>query len=181
MRSKRVLGATEYARLAADVPALVGTKLVGGDLSALASILIAVPDLAHFVGETFIAPAVMLGARGTYSSLALMDPSLVVALYDACERGRWTEAAALQRAVTRFVVEALHPLLTEGYWDAAIDKALLAATGFLSCPPAVRKPYREVPAEKIAALRAYVERNLPRSTGAPEADPPPSADGPDTD
>ena len=43
MRSKRVLGAREYARLAGDVPALVGTKLVGGDLSALSTILIEVP------------------------------------------------------------------------------------------------------------------------------------------
>ena len=59
----------------------------------------------------------------------------MLALYDACDRGKWTEAAALQRTVTRFVVEALQPLLADGYWDAAIDKALLAATGFLSCPP----------------------------------------------
>jgi dihydrodipicolinate synthase/N-acetylneuraminate lyase len=167
MRSKRVLAAPDYARIAGEVPALVGTKLVGGDLSALSAILIGVPELAHFVGETFIAPALMLGAKGTYSSIALMDPRLVTELYDACAGGRWVEAAALQRSLTTFVVEALHPLLAEGYWDAAIDKAMLAATGFLSCPPAVRSPYREVPAEKIAALRAYVERHLSRRVGAP--------------
>jgi dihydrodipicolinate synthase/N-acetylneuraminate lyase len=177
-RSKRVLGPREYALIASDVPALVGTKLAGGDFSAVSAVLIEVPELAHFVGETVLAPALMLGAKGTYSSIALMDPGLVLTLYDACEAGVWSEVAALQRSVTKFVVEALYPLLEDGYWDAAIDKAMIAATGFLACPPAVRKPYREVPAEKIAALRAYVERNLPRSIRAPGMDTEPSADVP---
>ena len=103
----------------------------------------------------------MLGASGTYSSVALMNPRLMLAFYDACEQGAWEPAARLQRDLVKFFVEAVQPLLDEGYWDAAIDKALAAATGFLSCPARVRKPYAQVPPDRIASLREYLQQNFP--------------------
>lgn len=159
-RTKRVLKARDYEMVLNEVPEVAGTKLVG-DFSAVAELLIRVPQLAHLVGETLLAPAMMLGAKGTYSSLVLMNPDPILALYDACERADWTSAVDIQRQITSLVVEVLCPLLEEGYWDAAIDKALAATTGFLECSPRVRKPYREVPAGKIADLRSYIEQKLP--------------------
>ncbi len=160
-RSKRFLGVREYSMILQEVPTLIGTKFGSSDFGALSDLLLHLPQLAHFVGEHMLLPGVMLGARGCYSSLALLNPWLTTHFFDICEKKHWESAIAMQKKVGRFFIEALFPLFEQGYNDAAIDKAMAAATGFLRCSPRVRAPYASLPPESVTQIREYLEQNMP--------------------
>src|SRR5262245_26361424 len=160
-RSKRFLGVQEYVMILQEVPTIIGTKFGSSDFGALSDLLLHLPQLAHFVGEHMMLPGVMLGARGCYSSLALLNPWLTNRFFDICEKKHWESAIEMQRKVSRFFIEALFPLFEQGYNDAAIDKAMAAATGFLQCSPRVRAPYASLPPEFVAQIKNYLELNMP--------------------
>jgi dihydrodipicolinate synthase/N-acetylneuraminate lyase len=162
LRSKRFLGTREYCILRDAVPTLVGTKFTGSDLFLLTNLLLNLPDMAHFVGEHILAAGTMLGARGCYSSFALMNPAFMLRFWNLCEQRQWTEAALLQRDVALLMINGSRDLRASGCQDAAIDKARAAVTGFLKCPLRVREPYTSATNAQVLELRRYVQQHTPR-------------------
>ena len=54
------------------------------------------PDFSMISGVEFLAPAIPMGGRGSYSSAGAICPNLCVALYEACVKGESAKARALQ-------------------------------------------------------------------------------------
>jgi hypothetical protein len=57
---------------------------------------------------------------------------------------------------------------TEGYSDAAYDKAIIAVTGFLTDTLIAKKPYRSFTSLQIKQIREWLETNAPDFLEFPE-------------
>ncbi|CAN5723131.1 hypothetical protein BH23CHL8_BH23CHL8_00090 [soil metagenome] len=155
-RAGRLLDGAVYRRVADAVPELVGVKITGSDDALWASFRASAPDLAFLVGETLLPRRVPDGARGTCSSYIYYAPALMTRLWQAARDGRREEAEAVAERFRAFEAEAIDPLASEGYEDAAIDKAFAAAAGHLPIDSRIRAPYRGVPASRVAELSRLI-------------------------
>lgn len=159
--SKRVLDKNIYRRIAAEVPALIGTKQVTTDLNLLIELFVGVPELVHFASDWLLLPFMMLGAKGTYSALALFNPKLTLDWFGMCERGEWAAALEIQKKVLRLIVEVDNPVTDLGYTGPAGDKAWAELAGFLKGSRAVRPPYKTVPDDILEMLRVGILERMP--------------------
>jgi dihydrodipicolinate synthase/N-acetylneuraminate lyase len=159
--SKRSLDARLYQRVAAEVPALIGTKQVTTDLNTLIELFVGVPELNHFASDWLLAPFMMLGAKGTYSALALFNPKLTLDWYGKCVRGEWAAALEIQRQVLRLIVEVDNRVTEMGYGGPASDKAWAGLAGFLKGSRAVRPPYKTIPDDVVEILRQGILERMP--------------------
>jgi 4-hydroxy-tetrahydrodipicolinate synthase len=89
---------TTLARLAQDIPHMVGVKDSSGDLTETAAIIRACPDdFRVFVGrDTLIYGGLCYGAVGAVALTANVVPGLLVGIYDAFQAGDHAQARALQ-------------------------------------------------------------------------------------
>jgi dihydrodipicolinate synthase/N-acetylneuraminate lyase len=159
--AKRSLDARMYRRIVAEVPAVIGTKQVTTDLNVLVDFFLGAPDLNHFVGDWLLLPCMMLGAKGTYSALALFNPKLTVEWYGMCERGDWAAALEIQKRILPLIVEVDNPVTELGYGGPASDKAWAQLAGLMTGSRAVRPPYQSIPDEVLERLRQGIRERMP--------------------
>lgn len=160
-RAKRFLSGPDYLRILEVAPSLVGVKFTfaGSNFSALQRAMLTTPQLSYFVGEDLLVSAIMLGARGSYSSLVCTNPEFMLALYNHAASGHWTEALKMQTAAVRFFdeVSSLVESRGEGTSDAVFDKGLGVASGFLVGSARTRAPYIGWSEETIAVVRRWLQ------------------------
>ena len=161
MRAKRELTAESIGRLAQQVPTFIGMKDTGCDIPRLKAMLQAAPHLAIFGGEHDMLEKIGAGGTGTYSSVTGLNARRVVELYDLCAAGRFDEARALQKAVSRLIFEALLPMVKdEGLLDSAVDRVQRIVGGGdvgLAC----QKPYRSATPQHVERLRTWLREQAP--------------------
>jgi len=159
-RSKRKIGSSLFGELATAVPTFIGTKDTGSDPETVRALLRAAPDIAIFGGEDFF-ERVPIGGRGGYCSITGLNPRKVAELYEHCAAGRMAEAKPLSDAITRYLHEALVPLVKEqGLRDSAVDRIQRVAGGVdvgLDC----QSPYRSGNANHVRNLISWVRKNTP--------------------
>jgi dihydrodipicolinate synthase/N-acetylneuraminate lyase len=160
-RAKRFLNGRDYRRICAEVPNLVGTKFATADFGAWMEVQTNAPELNHFVGEARLVPGMLFGAKGMYSSLALMNPKLMLEWYAMCERADWQQATELQWRISRWLVQAVHPLLEAGHLDPTLDKAFQEAAGWLRGSRYTRPPYIPLNDQEMSSLMASTREHLP--------------------
>lgn len=160
-KAKTAIDPELFDRLAEEVPGLIGVKVAGGDAdwhhrmhSGAAS------RLAVFVAGHHLAAGLVLGAAGSYSNVACLNPSGAVRWY---EQTLADPQAALdvQQRLLAFFDEHIVPLSRQGYSDPALDKALCAIGGWSPTGLRVRWPYRAVPEELIPVLRKAAHEAVP--------------------
>jgi len=157
--AKLTLEADDYQRLKDRVPTLIGTKLPKGEPLWFATVCEKVPQLSHFSGEyTFVADFAA-GARGIYSWLAVTNPRLTLEWYDACARGDYNRAMAIQTLVNRYKIHV--KLNWKGHSDAAVNKADAAVNSSIRCHPRVRPPYMSCTEENVERARGWAKENFP--------------------
>jgi len=169
-RAKRFLLAADYKKIKEVAPQLIGVKFtfVGSHFGDLLEAIVLLPDLSFFVGEGFLASAMRVGARGSYSSLVLMNPTLMMKYYRDCADGRWDAAFEVQASIRRFVRD-LFAFMKEqnlGGADPVIDKGLAVAAGFLKGHQRTRAPYTGWPDEGVRQVRAWLAKHHPEWVGA---------------
>ena len=100
-RAKRFLGGDDYVSLLEAGVNLIGVKytFAGSHFGDLQDAMIKTPDLSYFVAETFLASAMQLGARGTYSSLIGTDPNFMLNFYKHAKEGNWDKASVGQKFI----------------------------------------------------------------------------------
>lgn len=160
-RTKKVISPSLLARIADDIPELIGVKDTLCSSEGLAEIRQLAPDLAIFGGDRDIADKLRVGGTGAYSAVALLNPQFVSGLYNAAASGDWEDANARQAIIRRFFDELLIPMvLEEGLSDSAIDRVQCVAGGVdvgLSC----QKPYRSAVPAHVERLRKWCIANAP--------------------
>jgi dihydrodipicolinate synthase/N-acetylneuraminate lyase len=151
---------SDYARLQADIPNLIGTKHVGSDVGEWLSLVAEAPELSHFTGEHAYTPFVFLGARGIYSWFANFNPRYLLDWWELMQRGYWEEARARQMRLHAFM-RASSILHADGNLHGIVGKALSAASDFLVSANRTRRPYLPVPDATVAQFRNTVEVCFP--------------------
>jgi dihydrodipicolinate synthase/N-acetylneuraminate lyase len=157
--AKTVCSAEQLGALAAALPGLVGVKIAPEDdfytrLHTLA------PHLLIFAPGHQLAHARRLGAAGSYSNVACLQPAGALAWERQMETA--PEAAeALGVRIMAFFDARIAPLKAQGYSNTALDKALAAMGGWAPVGTRARWPYSSVPIEVVRSLAPAVRAALP--------------------
>jgi dihydrodipicolinate synthase/N-acetylneuraminate lyase len=150
-----------FATLAAEVPALIGVKVPGGDDDWYARMADAVGDrLAVFVAGHTLASGHRRGAAGAYSNIACLTPAGAVRWYEQIITDP-PAALETERRLRGFFEAHIAPLAAAGYCDPALDKTLAAIGGWAPVGTRVRWPHRSVDEKAIPALRAAARSAVP--------------------
>jgi len=164
-RAKRFLVGEHYLRILEVAPSLIGVKFTfaGSHFGDLQSAIMMTPGLSYFVAEELLASAMMLGARGSYSSLVSTNPKFMLDMYSKAEAGLWDEAIKMQQHISRFCADAAGFVQqrNEGIIDPVFDKGLGVASGCVLGHQRCRSPYIGWQDENVAAMRAWLQANHP--------------------
>lgn len=164
-RAKRFLNGNDYLRILEVAPSLIGVKytFAGSNFGNLQTALLLTPQLSYLVAENLLASAMMLGARGSCSSLICTDPSFMLTMYDHAANKRWEQAIEMQKTAHRFFddLEAFIEARDEGNIDPVGDKGLAVASGCLAGSQRTRAPYIGWSDETVAATRQWLRKNYP--------------------
>lgn len=165
-RAKGFLNAADYLKIAEVAPSLVGVKYTfgGSNFGALQGALRQLPQLSFFVAENLLASAMMLGARGTYSSLVSVNPAFMLEMYEHASEGRWEQAIALQKNADQFFADAAGFIQSrgEGTIDPVFDKGLAVAAGSVVGSARTRAPYIGWSEETVLAMRHWLMECYPQ-------------------
>ena len=119
------------------------------------------PELNHFVDTDVLALGMQVGAKGTYTTLNLMNPKLMLDYWNLCEAGQWDEAMKIAMRISHWSYVAVRPLHAKGYRDPSLDKAFTELGGWLPGNRRARKPYHALTDEDFAQLRTATEQTYP--------------------
>jgi len=165
-RAKRFLQGPSYLRILERVPTLIGVKytFAGAYFGQLQEAIMMTPQLSYFVSENLLASVMMLGARGSYSSLICTNPEFMLTMYDHAENGRWSEAINMQKIAQKFFsdVESFIEDRAEGVIDPVFDKGLAVAAGCVVGLQRTRPPYIGWSDETVASLREWLKQHYPQ-------------------
>lgn len=157
--AKTVCSAEQLASFANATPGLVGVKVAGDD-AFYRQMATSAPQLSVFAPGHEYAHARRLGAAGSYSNIACLEPAGAL----AWER-QMTEdpegAETFGARIMDFFACHLVPLRARGYSDTALDKVLAAIGGWAPVGTRVRWPYSSAPDEVVAALAPLTRAALP--------------------
>ena len=160
-RAKRRIDPPLLGRLAEQAPTLIGIKDTAADTATFTEIRDSAPRLSVFGADCHLVERMKSGGRGTYSSLAGLNPRLMVEYYEDCRRGRWEDAGQVERSLQRLMGDVLRPIMREaGLADSAIDRVQRAAGGG-TCGLRCARPYRSGRREHVERVIAWCRTNAP--------------------
>jgi dihydrodipicolinate synthase/N-acetylneuraminate lyase len=158
--AKRVLAPEQIAMLADRVPALIGVKVAAGDASWFARLGETLRRISVFTPGHQLGTHLPLGSRGAYSNVACLSPAKAQAWYETL-RSDPPAGQVAQARLLRFFQRYITPYITEQrYANAAVDKLLAVIGGWGPLTTRMRWPYRSIPAEDGARLRAIARMEL---------------------
>jgi dihydrodipicolinate synthase/N-acetylneuraminate lyase len=159
-QAKTELSPSQYGQLAAAIPSLIGVKVAGGDDSWYRQMREHAGGLAIFVPGHQLAGGMARGAAGAFSNVACLAPRTA---------GRWgrlmlTDPGAAHEIEVRlqqFIGTHLAPLQADGYANAALDKLLVHAGGWIDIGTRTRWPSHWVPRPLADRVRDAARREIP--------------------
>jgi dihydrodipicolinate synthase/N-acetylneuraminate lyase len=131
-----------------------------GNASWYASLRRALPQFSVFVPGHHLATGWTLGASGSYSNVACLQP-VGAQLWQESMINDSNGALAFETRLLAFFQAHVAPLIAAGYAPLAIDKALCAAGGWCRMSPRLRWPYRSLDDEIVQWLAAAARKALP--------------------
>ena len=145
--------ADDYESVLESAPNLIGTKSISWNFGEIVDLVRRTPRLTHFYPEAVLLPAMMAGARGSYSSAIYFHPKTMLRLYDSIVEGRYDEAMKLTASFVEFLRRTDAIFAQRGAADAAYDSLVAHLTGFLQIDPGLRRPHLQIPEDGINELR----------------------------
>ncbi|MFC7655274.1 dihydrodipicolinate synthase family protein [Pseudonocardia benzenivorans] len=142
----------------AQVKNVVALKQTSMDIFNVLGAIKAVKDkMAVLVLDQLMYPAMMFGAAGGWSIDVCMGPWPALSLRDACQRGDWTEAAAIadqMQAPMRSLGLTMEEFqaMQSAWWKIAVDVAGYGRAG------AARPPFVHIPEAVVDSARRYGQR-----------------------
>jgi dihydrodipicolinate synthase/N-acetylneuraminate lyase len=124
MRTKRLVTAQEYARLAAAHPNLVATKNSTDSLTRIEELLTFAPELQHFLNEFGYAYGCLIGECGLLASLALTNWEAGRKFFDAGRNRDVHTLLSMQRALMALTRDLVAAVGDAAHMDGAFDKML---------------------------------------------------------
>jgi dihydrodipicolinate synthase/N-acetylneuraminate lyase len=159
--AKKRLTLEEIAGLRALSPGLIGAKLPGGDAQWYAERRRLLPEFSVFVPGHTVATARPLGADGSYSNMACLNPSGAAKHWRMIEEDP-AAALDLERRINLFLRDHVLPFrASHGLSDAALDKLMAAAGGWGPVSARLLWPYVSAPEDEVARVAASARALIP--------------------
>jgi dihydrodipicolinate synthase/N-acetylneuraminate lyase len=159
----------ETLRRLALRPGIIGLKDSSGDLNyfrQITDVAQARPDWRLFMGpEHLLVESIRLGGRGGVNGGALIEPALLVRLYEAARSGNWDAVGPLQERLLQ-----LGRIYTVGQHASAVIKGMKCALSLMGiCSGVMADPLTEFAPSERAQVRAVLEELglLARPAAAP--------------
>jgi len=144
MRTKRLLTARDYRRIANAVPNLVATKNTGTTVHSTRDLLLHAPDLQHFFGEAMFPTGCLFGECSLLSSFGPMFPKATHRFFDYGRTRQWGKLFPYQAEYMNAVEEVIEPMRRREMIDGAYDKMLVRLSG-IPMPLRLLSPYENFP------------------------------------
>jgi len=159
--AKRVLKPHQFAAIKAEVPQLVGIKVMDGDAQWYAAIREQLADVSIFVPGHHLATGINSGAQGAYSNVACLQPMGAQRWYEMTQTDM-DAALDLEGRIQRFMNEHIVPFITEGaYSDQALDKLLATIGDWAEIGTRLKWPYQGIDIAEAERLRPIAHELLP--------------------
>ncbi len=140
---------------------LVGCKVAAGTEKWYSDMKNLVPDLSLFVSGNRLATGVQLGASGSYSNMACLNPKAAQQWYELMLKDM-PSAIEVESRIKCFMTDHIIPYITEKkYSDPAIDKFLAAVGGWANVGTRMRWPYKWIQNDEIRQVREAGKKILP--------------------
>jgi 4-hydroxy-tetrahydrodipicolinate synthase len=159
--AKRVLEPGDYTVLCQQIPSLVGIKVGGGDATWFEHMRPLAARLSIFVPGHALATGFALGAAGSYSNVACLQPA---------GAKRWNElmhtdlggALAIEVQIQQFMETYVVPFRDQnGYSNMALDKLLACIGNWTPLGTRLRWPYTGVGESELERLRIVARESIP--------------------
>lgn len=159
--TKRVLAPADFGRMKKTIPEIVGVKVAGGDEAWYEQMRAEMKGLSVFVPGHDLATGSGLGAQGSYSNVACLQPRMAQAWYETM---RNAPAAALhfEKRIREFMRRHIVPYRdVHGFSNFALDKLLAEIGAWAGVGTRVRWPYCSIPQSEAERLRPIAQEELP--------------------
>lgn len=144
----------------AGIP-LVGCKLGGGDEAWYKKMKTLNPELSLFTPGHRLATGISLGASGSYSNVACINPKAAQVWYQSMLTDMGS-ALEMQGRIQSFIIDHIVPYITQkNYSDQAVDKFMAAIGGWCNTGTRLRWPYKWIDESEIKAMRKVCKNLLP--------------------
>ncbi len=158
--AKRPFGPEAVARFAAEVPAVIGVKVLDGHAEWYGAVRRHLPHLSVFVPGHHLATGLLQGAQGSYSNVACLSPRGAVR-WEASIHSDPLAALDVQRRIVDFLQVAVAPWAARGHAGPALDKYLAAIGGWADVGTRLRWPYRAIPLAEAERQRDLARAMVP--------------------
>jgi len=158
--AKRPFGPEAVARFAAEVPAVIGIKVLDGHAEWYGAVRRQLPGLAVFVPGHHLATGLLQGAHGSYSNVASLSPR-GAARWEALIARDPLAGLDVQRRIVDFLQLAVAPWAARGHVGPALDKYLAAIGGWADVGTRLRWPYRAIPLAEAERQRDLARAMVP--------------------
>jgi dihydrodipicolinate synthase/N-acetylneuraminate lyase len=160
-RTKRLVTAREYARLAEEHPNLVATKNSTEALDRIEELLLLAPQLQHFLNETGYAHGSLIGECGLLGSLVVLNWRHGLEFFEAGRRRDVDTLLPMLHEMNALMRDMVDVVAGAAHIDGAYDKMFcrLHDRGF---PLRLLPPYVGMSEEIFERFAALVREKYPR-------------------
>jgi 4-hydroxy-tetrahydrodipicolinate synthase len=159
--AKRKLSPEDFCEIQKHNINLVGCKVGGGDEAWYTKMKMLNPELSLFVPGHRLATGIGLGAHGSYSNMACLNPKVAQAWYESMLLDM-KSALELEGRIQLFINTYVIPYITDKkYSDQAVDKLLAAIGGWANVGTRLRWPYQWIEEKEVKKMRTICKDILP--------------------
>ncbi|WP_162417274.1 dihydrodipicolinate synthase family protein [Cyclobacterium roseum] len=159
--AKKQLVPEDYRVLLSEGLPVVGCKVLGGEEEWYTEMADLMLKISIFVPGHRLASGLSMGAHGSYSNMACLNPDMAQKWYHMMVNDM-EKALDLEIRINEFLGKYILPYSTEkGYSSAALDKFLAAIGGWLDIGTALKWPYLGIPFSEVKKVRERGKRDLP--------------------
>jgi dihydrodipicolinate synthase/N-acetylneuraminate lyase len=158
--AKRIVTPEEYALLCERLPALIGVKVGGGDEHWYRRMEPLKSRLSIFVPGHTLATGYDLGAAGSYSNVACLQP-VGAKRWNDLMRSDWAAARRIEVQIQQFMTQHILPFRDLGFSNMALDKLLSSVGNWAAIGTRLRWPYFGIDNADLVYLRAQARQQIP--------------------
>ena len=161
--AKRKLEPTDWKFLKERIPSLVGVKTFDhqSDISWYESMKNSSNGLSVFIPGHNLATGLKLGAHGTYSNMACLNPFAAQKWYRLTQTDM-KSALELEGRIKNFMNTLIKPLIINNHFsDQACDRFMAIIGGWADVGPKLRWPYKSIPEDLAESVRNQAKKIIP--------------------
>jgi 4-hydroxy-tetrahydrodipicolinate synthase len=158
--AKKVLSPADIGFLKSEVPQLVGVKVADGDSEWYEGMSTHCSGLSVFVPGHNLATGIKLGADGSYSNMACLNPKAAQKWYEMMDSDI-EGAIELEKRIHIFMKDLIVPFATRGYSNIALDKFMAAVGKWSGVSSRLRWPYHWIETEYADQVRKKAYNIIP--------------------